>query len=684
MLNTNPEENAEVKVKRFFIYFSTLITMCFFVWTLAESPDQLTFATYSFVYVKNAEVNSVEKESVNDSLDNFSKENDILLVKRIVQPTKDGHTFVYQKYGFGELPKNFPEASKESKELSTVFSQYLIIQGDLNENQLANEFQGLGYQAEVYERESIFKIIISFLAGSLLLSFLILIFTFAALTLVLRIKDLRFAGIRLISGETIWSIIFRSLRLDFVDLIGAFLLSTVLGLGLFSWLGIGQYRLLLILFSGIFFYTLTFAVFSILLSGIYFFSLKKMNLMSIIKGKLPLHRLLGIILFCQFLAIVVIGWGVSRIPLLVSAYQEQQTAAKEWDNHDSLVNISFNVGKELDSMESFDEESKLWYPFIREETKQQDALLVNHNLLNYVSSDVDLQGNRLTDYVPLGNTLFVTPNYLTQQHISVDQTLLSQIENLKQGQFGLLIPDKLKQNSDDYQHLYEDYMSMYGLENGDLDSKKLFDFSAIVGYLPNNQERFIYNHTAISSKQFLVDPILVVVTPESMGDTFSSRMFWMNVISDYFYLSDYDQAVSQLKKMGLYSSVSTVSNSRQLYYEQSSRLRMELITLIVSTVVGVATSILLFNSMNLLYFEEFRRDIFIKRLSGLRFWELHQNYLTIQLIVILLGFCATVIITRNIWTSVAACIFFCINALLILYRQMKSENKLAISVLKGK
>ncbi|WP_373192532.1 DUF1430 domain-containing protein [Enterococcus sp. RIT-PI-f] len=673
-----------MKIKRFFIFFSTLITMGFMIWTLVNSPDQLTFATYSFIYVKDEKVDAVEKKVVNDSLDSFSNENEVLIVKRIIQPTKEGHAFVYQKYGFGDLPDNFPEASEEIQNISSVFSQYLIIQGELDEQKLADKFSELGYHVEVFEKESVFEIVIAFFVGATLLALLILVFTFTALTLVLRIKDLRFAGIRLISGETIWIIIFRNLKSDFVDLIGAVSLSMLVGFGVLIWIGLAQMRIVMLLFSGLIIYLLLLSVISILFSSIYFFSLKKTNLINIIKGKLPLHQLLGIILFCQFLAIVTIGWGFSRIPLLTDAYQQQQTATREWDAHEHLVNISFNIGKEINSKEAFDEESKLWFPFIQEEIEFHGALLVNHNLLNYLTSDVDLEGNRLSDYVPLGNTLFVTPNYLEKQNISVDKALEMQLNNLKQGQFGLLMPDKLKHHSEDYQKLYENFMSVYSYEDDSADAKQLFETSAIVGYLPNSQSRFIYNHTAISSQQFLFDPILVIVTPESLGDTFSSRMFWMNVINDYFYLSDYDQAVRRLKEMDLFSSVATVSNSRQLYYEQSSRLRIELIMVIASTIIGVATSILLFNSMNLLYFEEFRRDIFIKRLSGLRFWEIHRNYLSTQLMVILFGFSLTVFITGNLWTSVFAGGFFCANAILVLYLQMKSENKLAISVLKGK
>ena len=56
-----------------------------------------------------------------------------------------------------------------------------------------------------------------------------------------------------------------------------------------------------------------------------------------------------------------------------------------------------------------------------------------------------------------------------------------------------------------------------------------------------------------------------------------------------------------------------------------------------SYVLGIATSILLFNTMNRLYFEEFRRAIFIKRIAGLRFLEIHHTYLFAQLGVFFTG-----------------------------------------------
>lgn len=88
--------------------------------------------------------------------------------------------------------------------------------------------------------------------------------------------------------------------------------------------------------------------------------------------------------------------------------------------------------------------------------------------------------------------------------------------------------------------------------------------------------------------------------------------------------------------------------------------------------------------MNLLYVEEFRRDIFIKRIAGMRFWQLHQMYLKTLLTVVLGGFCASVYLTRNIWTSFLTLLLFAVNSTLLLYVKIRNENKTVMTVLKGK
>ena len=41
--------------------------------------------------------------------------------------------------------------------------------------------------------------------------------------------------------------------------------------------------------------------------------------------------------------------------------------------------------------------------------------------------------------------------------------------------------------------------------------------TATVGYLESGQDRLVYNTTPISYQQFLKDPIIIVITPQSTG-----------------------------------------------------------------------------------------------------------------------------------------------------------------------
>lgn len=105
--------------------------------------------------------------------------------------------------------------------------------------------------------------------------------------------------------------------------------------------------------------------------------------------------------------------------------------------------------------------------------------------------------------------------------------------------------------------------------------------------------------------------------------------------------------------------------------------------MLAGAVLGIATSILLFNTMNRLYFEEFRRAIVIKRIAGLRFLEIHRNYLLAQLGVFLLGFVASVFLQVEIVIAFLVLLLFTGLSLLQLHVQMQKENKMSMLVLKG-
>ncbi len=54
-----------------------------------------------------------------------------------------------------------------------------------------------------------------------------------------------------------------------------------------------------------------------------------------------------------------------------------------------------------------------------------------------------------------------------------------------------------------------------------------YEMRAIVSYLPTGEKRFVYNNgESPVSIQYLTDPILVVFTPTSTGDSIISKSSW--------------------------------------------------------------------------------------------------------------------------------------------------------------
>lgn len=205
----------------------------------------------------------------------------------------------------------------------------------------------------------------------------------------------------------------------------------------------------------------------------------------------------------------------------------------------------------------------------------------------------------------------------------------------------------------------------------------------ITHFTSNNEERFAYNNVGALPNQFVKDPIIVVLTPKSTGNNPNSHRFWRDVGVGYTFYQDYDQTKQLLKKYDLYNQIAAITDSQQSYETQVEKLRNEILTMLASSILGVITSAILYNSMSLLYFEEFRREIFIKRMAGMKFGDLHYNYLMLQAGILILGFGITFFITNKLVNCLLTLAVFSLNLLVSLTVQMKKENRFAVMILKG-
>ena len=147
--------------------------------------------------------------------------------------------------------------------------------------------------------------------------------------------------------------------------------------------------------------------------------------------------------------------------------------------------------------------------------------------------------------------------------------------------------------------------------------------------------------------------------------------------------SDYDYLHKSLESHDLLKWVSYIKNSRNDYYERLSDEIRDIKLNMISGIFAILTSLLLFNSIVLTYFKEFRRENFIKRISGLSFFSIHKSFIIVEMLIFVLSLLGAYKLTNEIRTSLITFILFAVNSFIILFVQNKKENKQSMTILKG-
>lgn len=101
------------------------------------------------------------------------------------------------------------------------------------------------------------------------MSLIIIFLTFSALTIISRIKELKSAGIRIISGESFITVMFRSFLEDLRVMILSFILAVITGVIGLTYFQQAQIRPIAILVFGLFLFSCAIIFISFSLSAIY-------------------------------------------------------------------------------------------------------------------------------------------------------------------------------------------------------------------------------------------------------------------------------------------------------------------------------------------------------------------------------------------------------------------------------
>ena len=670
-------------MKKLFILISNLLASLFFVWVFTIWTD-----TYVSYYYPNVVVRDSSPETtfqhVATRLEKLAEETDSFIAIQHQDLNSEGTTvFSYTTFGNGKLPDGLQEKNLEDAQSSSVETNYFVFDGNLDIHLLREELSQLGLtNMHLTIPSKLSTLMAIFSNGFQLISLLIFILTFGALTLISQISQLRSSGIRLISGEKRWSIFLRPVGEDLKGIAVGFSLAGVLAILMQKILSLPTQSLMTI-GEGLLSYNLILLSISLFFAQLFAVGIKKIHLMQIIKGQVPVRGIISLILIGQLLAIIIVTLGIGSSLKYSQAWQQHRIGQEVWSQERQLTILS--ISREGTSP-GFDEQAqrkfRTWYQLMDLAVSEQKAFLSRHQLIDrtlqngMASSKNLITSTEWHDYSPNGNVLIVTPQYLERQNIPVDTTIEQKMNHLDVGEFVLLLPEHLRSEEEHYKSVFEDDLTS---RMSSQDERQ--QMTATVGYLESGQDRFVYNTTPISYQQFLKDPIIIVITPQSTGP--QSVLFWVDAVQNYVLFNQLSDAQELIQRQGIENWVSEMQTGYHNYITLLDNIQRERWVMLAGAVLGIATSILLFNTMNRLYFEEFRRAIFIKRIAGLRFLEIHRTYLFAQLGVFLLGFIASVFLMVEIVVAFLVSLLFTGLSLLQLHVQMQKENKMSMLVLKG-
>ena len=670
-------------MKKLFILISNLLASLFFVWVFTIWTDTYVSHYYPNVVVRDSSPETTFQH-VATRLEKLAEETDSFIAIQHQDPNSEGTTvFSYTTFGNGKLPDGLQEKNLEDAQSSSVETNYFVFDGNLDIHLLREELSQLGLtNMHLTIPSKLSTLMAIFSNGFQLISLLIFILTFGALTLISQISQLRSSGIRLISGEKRWSIFLRPVGEDLKGIAVGFSLAGVLAILMQKILSLPTQSLMTI-GEGLLSYNLILLSISLFFAQLFAVGIKKIHLMQIIKGQVPVRGIISLILIGQLLAIIIVTLGIGSSLKYSQAWQQHRIGQEAWSQERQLITLS--ISREGTSP-GFDEQAqrklRTWYQLMDLAVSEQKAFLSRHQLIDrtlqngMASSKNFITSTEWHDYNPNGNVLIVTPQYLERQNIPVDTTIEQKMNHLDVGEFVLLLPEHLRSEEEHYKSVFEDDLTS---RMSSQDERQ--QMTATVGYLESGQDRFVYNTTPISYQQFLKDPIIIVITPQSTGP--QSVLFWVDAVQNYVLFNQLSDAQELIQRQGIENWVSEMQTGYHNYITLLDNIQRERWVMLAGAVLGIATSILLFNTMNRLYFEEFRRAIFIKRIAGLRFLEIHRTYLFAQLGVFLLGFVASVFLMVEIVVAFLVSLLFTGLSLLQLHVQMQKENKMSMLVLKG-
>lgn len=663
-------------MKRVFLFISNLLLTFFLIATLSFWKDSLPQILFPGAAVLSGQA---DYSTVKEELNSLAKEHNSLIARTIWEVDSDGKSQTYYEvFGEGQLPDWMPQASQESIDKSNLLNNYNIISGSLTNQELAVHLKQLGLEkVNTFENNRVSFVLTLIAQPNQLTSLFIFLLTFLSLIVIGQIQSLSQSGIRLINGEHLRNLFFRSIIRDGLDILlfglPAFLIVSVLVIYLGYPYEIQTFLVILFIF-----YNSLLLLLSLFIAFLFTISLKRVHLLSIIKGKLPIKSILRILYFGQALSILLVIVGFGRLSIYHHIFMKNEAGQATWKQHSNIINLQTGRSSQIKNIDELKMNANKWFDFIQHAIDNENAFLIKHNLVEQALKQATSNHNE-TENNPYGvegkNILYVTPNYFKKEGIKLTSETFQKINTLKDGQILAILPEELQKNEKDIKSTLQQELT-----NRLYSSKSNQTVEVSIAYTNQKNDVFLYNTSHIAYDQWLSNPIFLVLSPKVLGK--ASSIFWFTNL-EYLYFTDLHQTQELLKHYQLDHMVSRLSPARETYLQLNQKIKIEIFSNLASAMFAILTSILLFTSLNLLYFEAFRKTIFLKKIAGYYFFELHNRYITSQIAALFLGSGLAFIISKNIWITLILFFSFLSLAVLLLKIFDKKESKTYVSIIKG-
>lgn len=297
-------------MKRVFIILSNLFISSFLIWIAFISPNTVIHRSLPVVGVVRQE-KSVTYEELSSSLDRLARENHSIIARQIQRTDSKGQVvFTYEIYGEGKLPLGIKREKKELAAKESLLKNYYILTGDLETEKLDQTLHTLGFSQTFIEKPNPLQTLIAFFgSGSQSLALVIFIISFSSLTIIQKTLEMRSAGIRYISGMRRLQVFGHSLKDDSIELLLGCIGASIMGAVLIYCFQLTPFSYSIVIFSSII-YNGILLILSVFLSFLFAYSIQTIHLVPLLKGKVPLKRILVFLFICQFLAVALIGLAI--------------------------------------------------------------------------------------------------------------------------------------------------------------------------------------------------------------------------------------------------------------------------------------------------------------------------------------------------------------------------------------